>query len=89
MPTFTLTEARNHHGEVFDRAFAEPVILTKNGRPSHVVLSADLYGALTQRLAELEDQLLGEKATEALSGEKRVGSTRFTNALRKMTDARP
>lgn len=87
MPTYTLTDARNRHGEVFDHASAEPVVLTKKGRPTHVVLSARLYQALTARLAELEDRLLAEKAGEALATQQPVGSKQFTAALRQMIDA--
>ena len=86
MTTFTLTEAKNRHGEVFDRAMAEPVILTKQGRPSHVVLSALQYDTLMNRLTALEDRLLGEKATAALAEEELVGSEAFTAALREMID---
>lgn len=38
MKTYTLTETRNRHGEVFDRATVEPVLVTKQQRPSHVSL---------------------------------------------------
>lgn len=86
MATFTLTEARNRHGEVFDLAAAEPVVLTKNGRPSFVVVSARDYELMTSRLAELEDQILGEQAAEALATYKTVGSKKFTAALKKMID---
>ena len=52
MQTYTLTDARNKHGEVFDKAAIEPVLLTKQSRPSHVIISADSYQKLINRLQE-------------------------------------
>lgn len=46
MKTFTLTDARNRHGLVFDQALMEPVLLTKQLRPTHVILSAQAYEAV-------------------------------------------
>jgi prevent-host-death family protein len=81
MQTYTLSEARNRHGEIFDRATIEPVLLTKQSRPSHVLLSATAYSNLIDKLAELEESTWGRKATEILSSEVMVGTTEFTNAL--------
>ncbi|WP_083993582.1 type II toxin-antitoxin system Phd/YefM family antitoxin [Picosynechococcus sp. PCC 8807] len=50
MQTYTLTEVRNHHGKVFDRAKLEPVLITKQQRPSHVILSAEAYQKLIDHL---------------------------------------
>ncbi|BAZ83416.1 MAG: type II toxin-antitoxin system Phd/YefM family antitoxin [Sphaerospermopsis kisseleviana] len=58
MQTYTLTDARNKHGEVFDKAAVEPVLLTKQSRPSHVIISADSYQKLLDRIQELENLLL-------------------------------
>jgi prevent-host-death family protein len=55
MYTYTLSEARNRHGEIFDRAATEPVLLTRQSRPSHVLLSATAYTKLIDKLAELEE----------------------------------
>ncbi len=73
MQTYTLTDARNRHGEVFDRAVVEPVLLTKQSRPSHVILSAQAYQALVERLIELEDLALARAAEVALSQSQMVG----------------
>jgi prevent-host-death family protein len=83
MQTYTLTDARNRHGEVFDRAVVEPVLLTKQSRPSHVILSAQAYEALVTRLTELEDLALGRAAEVALSQSQTVGSDFFTTELRR------
>jgi prevent-host-death family protein len=57
MIAYTLTETRNRHGEVFDKATVEPVLVTKQQRPSHVIMSVEAYERLITRLEELEDLL--------------------------------
>lgn len=83
MVTYSLTDARNRHGEVFDQATAEPVLLTKNARPSHVILSARLFETLLARLRELEDHELGAQATAA-GAAPLIGSDEFTRHLRRL-----
>ncbi|AFY37280.1 prevent-host-death family protein [[Leptolyngbya] sp. PCC 7376] len=58
MQTYTLTEVRNQHGKIFDRAKLEPVLITKQKRPSHVILSAEAYQKLIEHIQTLtgEDQ---------------------------------
>ncbi|NMG19039.1 type II toxin-antitoxin system Phd/YefM family antitoxin [Brasilonema bromeliae] len=86
MHIYTLTDARNKHGEVFDKATVEPVLLTKQSRPSHVIMSAESYQQLINRLTELEDMVLGESAKAALSQSKMVGTETFTSALERLAD---
>ncbi|MEA5506490.1 type II toxin-antitoxin system Phd/YefM family antitoxin [Halotia wernerae UHCC 0503] len=86
MQTYTLTDARNKHGEVFDKAAIEPVLLTKQSRPSHVIISADNYQKLMNRLQELEDMVFGQAAQTALSQSKMVGTETFTSALKHLAD---
>ena len=86
MQNYSLTDARNKHGEVFDKAAVEPVLLTKPSRPSHVIMSAETYQKLVNRLDELEDMLLGQEANIALSNSKMVGSEAFTNTLENLAD---
>jgi prevent-host-death family protein len=86
MQTYTLSEARNHHGEIFDRASVEPVLFTKQSRPSHVLLSATAYQNLLDKLAELEDAISGQSAVQALSTGKMVGSETFTTALMELAN---
>ncbi|MEH2459214.1 type II toxin-antitoxin system Phd/YefM family antitoxin [Nostoc sp.] len=50
MQTYTLTDTHNKHGEVFDKAAIEPVLLTKQSQPSHVIISAESYEKLINRL---------------------------------------
>jgi prevent-host-death family protein len=86
MYTYTLSEARNRHGEIFDRAAFEPILLTKQSRPSHVLMSAVAYDKLMDKLTELEDIVWGKKATEALSQEAMMGNEVFTNALQQIAN---
>jgi PHD/YefM family antitoxin component YafN of YafNO toxin-antitoxin module len=85
--TYTLSEVRNRHGEVFDRALAEPVFVTKQDRPSHVIMAAQVYEALIDRLARLEDQALGAAAEKAVAASPCVGPEAFTAALKRFADA--
>ena len=57
MQSYTLAEACNPQGTVFNRAAVEPVLLTDKSQPSHVIMSADAYQRLIERLIELEDML--------------------------------
>ena len=85
MQTYTLSDARNRHGEVFDQAMVEPVLLTKQSRPSHVILSVQAYQALIDRLSELEDLALGQAAEAALAQSQTVGTESFTAELERLT----
>jgi prevent-host-death family protein len=87
MNVYSLSQTRNKHGEVFDKAQVEPVLVTKQKRPSHVILSAQTYQKLIDRLEELEDQQLGETADKALNQSELIGSKAFTAALEKLSHA--
>jgi prevent-host-death family protein len=86
MQSYTLTDARNKHGEVFDKAAIEPVLLTKQSRPSHVIMSAENYQQLIERLTELEDMVLGQVAKTALSQSKMVGTETFVSTLEDLAN---
>ena len=86
MQTYTLTDARNKHGEVFDKAAIEPVLLTEQSRPSHVIISAESYQKLINRLEELEDMVFGQAAEVALSQSKMTGTEAFTSALEHLAN---
>ncbi|AFZ35653.1 MAG: hypothetical protein Kow0049_24540 [Stanieria sp.] len=86
MKSYTLTQTRNQHGEVFDQATVEPVLVTKQKRPSHVILSAKTYQQLINRLEELEDLNLGSSAETALSQSSMMGSEEFTAILEKLAN---
>lgn len=86
MKSYTLTQTRNQHGEVFDKVTVEPVLITKQKRPSHVILSAEAYQQLITRLEALEDMNLGTAAQTALVQSSLVGSEEFTAALEKLAN---
>ncbi len=86
MKAYTLTETRNRHGEVFDKATVEPVLVTKQQRPSHVIMSVEAYERLIARLNELEDNSLGQMAEEAVSKSQMVGVDKFTTALEHLAN---
>lgn len=67
MKTFTALEAKNRFGQVIDAAQREPVTVTRQGRPSVVILSAEEYQRRQTRawrnlLAVMEET--GRYATE-------------------------
>ncbi|MFB2970508.1 type II toxin-antitoxin system Phd/YefM family antitoxin [Aerosakkonema sp. BLCC-F183] len=86
MRNYTLTEARNQHGKVFDQAAVEPVLLTKQSRPSHVIMSFDTYKRLIERLTKLEDMALGKAAEAALSQSQMVGTKTFVETLNQLAN---
>jgi len=56
------TAAKNHFGNLIDRAMTEAVFIEKKGRPVVVVLSISEY----QRLIDMEDRYWGERALNAV-----------------------
>ena len=87
MKTYTLTQTRNQHGEVFDKATVEPVLITTQKQPSHVILSAEAYQQLINRLEELENLNLGQAAETALASSSILGSEEFTTPLEKLANS--
>jgi prevent-host-death family protein len=49
MTEMTATEAKNRFGELVEMARSEPVAITKNGRPSVYVVSAEQFDELRER----------------------------------------
>ena len=84
MQSYTLTDVQNRQGEVFDRAAVEPVLLTEESRPSYVILSVHDYQQLIERLATLEDCVLGQMAEAALQNSRMVGTETFTAQLKRL-----
>lgn len=81
MQSYNLKEAIDKHDEVFDKAVLEPVLLTKASQPTHVLMSADKYQQLVNRIEELEDVILGQAAEKARKESNMVGVEKFTSAL--------
>ena len=86
MKSYTLTQTQNQHDEVFDKAAIEPVLITKKEKPSYVILSAEKYKQLINKLEELEDLNWGKAAQNALDKSVMVGSKEFTETLEKMVN---
>ena len=72
MHTVTLSDVRNRHGEVFDRAIVEPVFVTKQRRRSHVIMAAELYEAQCSLFAVIGEQLakMRQQVREAASSNR-------------------
>jgi prevent-host-death family protein len=65
--TLTASEFQDHVGEALDRSLSQPVVITKHGRPRHVVRSFGEYERLRARdrpTARVED--LGDDELEAI-----------------------
>jgi len=56
--TWTLARAKARLSEVVDRAQAEPQTITRNGKPSVVIVSVDEWARKTARKGTLADFLL-------------------------------
>ena len=56
--TWTLAIAKARFSEVVDRAQAGPQIITRNGKPSAVIVSADEWSRKTARKGSLAEFLL-------------------------------
>lgn len=56
--TWTLARAKARLSEVVDRAQAEPQTITRNGKPSAVIVSAEEWARKTVRKGTLADFLL-------------------------------
>jgi prevent-host-death family protein len=63
MKSITALEAKNRFGEVLEAAQRQPVSITRNGRPSVVVISAESY-ARRQRMARERLRLAMRQAGE-------------------------
>jgi prevent-host-death family protein len=76
MKSITALEAKNRFGEVLEAAQRQPVSITRNGRPSVVVISAESY-ARRQRMARerlrLAMRQAGEYATAQGMSEEVLG----------------
>lgn len=81
MKTYNFAEVTDKSTEVLQNATAEPVLLIQHSQPTHVIMSVDRYQRIVDRLEQLEDLVLGEKAVVALSQSSMVGSDDFTAAL--------
>jgi prevent-host-death family protein len=84
MQSYTLADIRDHNREIFEKAAIEPVLVTEEARPSHVIMSAETYERLLNRLEELEDIALGQSAEAAFKNSHMVGVEIFTSTLQRL-----
>ncbi|HBE19702.1 MAG TPA: prevent-host-death protein [Cyanobacteria bacterium UBA11149] len=84
MYSYTIIDTRDRHSEVFEKAAIEPVLVTQESQPSHVIMSADTYQRLLHRLEQLEDMVLGKAAEAALKNSNFCGRETFTLALQRL-----
>jgi len=84
MQQFSVTEIQNTYSEVLNQAAVEPVLLTEESQPSYVIMSVENYEQLINRLAQLEDLIIGEQAQTALSNSSMVGTETFTTELKRL-----
>lgn len=74
MKTISALEAKNRFGQLIDAAQRQPVTVTKQGRPSVVVMSAQDYERRKrrawQRLLEVIDQTGKHAARQGLTPER-------------------
>lgn len=68
--TYTATEAKNKFGEVLENAYNSPVLISKNGKPTHAVITTAELEAFQatkkpiknfNRLRELREELAKNK----------------------------
>jgi prevent-host-death family protein len=84
MQHFSVGEIQNPDSEVLNQAAVEPILLTKESQPSYVVMSVESYEQLINRLAELEDLIIGQQAQAAISNSRMVGTETFTAELERL-----
>lgn len=84
MQSFSVKEIQNTHNEVLNQAAVEPVLLTDESQPSYVIMSVENYEQLINRLALLEDLIIGQQAQAALSNSRMVGTETFTAELKRL-----
>ncbi|MGF1989345.1 MAG: type II toxin-antitoxin system prevent-host-death family antitoxin [Nostoc sp. ZfuVER08] len=84
MHQFPLGDIQNLHSDVLEQAATEPVVLTSESQASYVIMSVDNYEQLMNRIAQLEDLILGQQAQMAVANSKMVGSEIFTAELESL-----
>jgi len=74
MPSLTALDAKNRFGQLIEMAQRSPVTITKNGRPSVVVMSAADFERRRQnagkRMLEAMDRLADEATKNGLTDKK-------------------
>jgi PHD/YefM family antitoxin component YafN of YafNO toxin-antitoxin module len=84
MQHFSVNEIQNTGSEVLNQAAVEPVLLTAESQQSYVIMSFLNYEQLINRLAQLEDLVIGQQAQTALSTSRMVGAEAFTVEIKRL-----
>lgn len=84
---YTLAEARNNYQLVLTAAAMQPVLLTNQSQPTHVLTSAKSYQKLIDRVKELEDMVSGQVAETDISQSKMVARKVSTSTLTHLTNS--
>ncbi|MDW8844973.1 type II toxin-antitoxin system Phd/YefM family antitoxin [Erwinia pyri] len=71
MLSFTANQAKTQFGELINKAQREPVSITKNGKPSVVVISADDYQLIEQMKMEQLRSKLARSIAQVEAGKVR------------------
>ncbi|EEE6744494.1 type II toxin-antitoxin system Phd/YefM family antitoxin [Salmonella enterica subsp. enterica serovar Westhampton] len=82
MYTFTANQAKTQFGEMMSRAQREPVSITRNGKPSIVVLSAEDYAVFEALKMQELRRILGQSDQDIATGNV-VDGGEFFDALEK------
>ncbi len=80
MTTIAATELKTRLGKYLDDALSNPVLIHRNGQPSHVILRYEDY----ERLSKLEDAYWSAKAKEAEESGKFLGPEKSMKVLQNM-----
>jgi PHD/YefM family antitoxin component YafN of YafNO toxin-antitoxin module len=84
MRQFSLKDIQNFHSDALEKAASEPIVLKGESQTSYVIMSVENYEQLVNRIAQLEDLILGQKAQIAVANSKMVGSEVFTAEIKRL-----
>ncbi|MEC5342050.1 type II toxin-antitoxin system Phd/YefM family antitoxin [Brenneria populi] len=84
MFSFTANQAKTQFGELLTKAQREPVSITKNGKPSVVVMSVDDYLAYEEiKLQQLRDKL-AHSVAQVNAGQVYDGDEMFDELMKDL-----
>jgi len=84
MFSFTANQAKTQFGELLAKAQREPISITKNGKPSVVVMSIEDYQAYEElKLQQLRDRL-AHSVAQAEAGQVHDGDNVFDELMKDL-----
>ncbi|RJT27802.1 type II toxin-antitoxin system Phd/YefM family antitoxin [Buttiauxella izardii] len=84
MISFTANQAKTQFGEMMAKAQREPVSITKNGKPSVVVMSIADYEAIEELKLQCLRDKLARSVAQIESGNLRDGDEVFDELLKDL-----